>query len=283
MQATRQDVGEDGNAAPAGAEVGGVAGDREGDSSSHPGGGDGGSGGGFLYERSARHVLISRMIQRAATSGVFGVSMLEGAGSGGEEAQGGDKASAARPGADAAAAENTATDMTGDVAPQKGAKAAAASPAEPAARQPSAAVKCASGDEEPAAVVKQEPEQAQAVPEAEAAAEPRGSSPSPANTLPKGPAGAAGLSPSTAVAGALGAHAAGASANPPRPDGAAVSAPGGAPQGSLNAAALAQFLSAGGAAQAGLWPAGVSPQQAEAVQAALKQNPNQQVCAGLCC
>lgn len=279
MQATRQDVGEGGNAALTGAEVGGVAGDRGGDSSSHPDGSDGDGGGGFLYERSARHVLISRMIQRAATSGVFGVSMLEGAGSGGEEAQGGDKPSASRPGADEAAAENAATDKTGDVAPQKGAEAAATSPAEPAAAQPSSAVKGASEDEEPVAAVKQEPDQAQVEPGTEAAAQPRGSSPSTANVLPKGPAGVAALLPSAAVAGPVGAHAAGASANPPQPDGAAVSAP----QGSLNAAALAQFLSTGGAAQAGLWPAGVSPQQAEAVQAALKQNPNQQVCAGPFC
>lgn len=247
VQATRQDVGNaEGAAAPRAAPDEGCAGgDRDGDSSSH-------HDGGFLNERSARHVFISRMIQRAATSCSAGACTLEGIGSGGEEAQGSDKA--ARPGQEAGGAKAAGRPLD---------EAAAAIPAAAETPQPSAA---GARDVAVGAVtVKQEGVALVPVSARAAGGEAEASDAQQARL-------AAGMAAGGRVASGAG--------EGPRAEGSEAGAAAAcAPQGGLNTASLSQFLSGSGAAQAGMWQAGVAQQQAqmEVVQAALKQNLNQQV------
>eukprot|EP00892_Ulva_mutabilis_P008099 jgi/Ulvmu1/5661/UM024_0008.1 len=247
-QGTRQDVGRGGGvgvAAASGLEAAARVENRDGDSSSQRGGsGTSDSEDALLQDRAARHIYISRMIERAATrSRALAVSNDEGVGSGGEE---------------------------GEKSGEKGAAEVAAQRQAPPTADPVLVKEEAAEMEQPAASAAVKPEAVPAA--ASAAAPPPAAAPQAAAAADAAAVTSAPPSVPAAVAqGVLGLQANGAAVEGLRPD----SAEGG----SVNAAALAQFLGSGAAAQQGAWPQGMVLQhaQVEAVHAALKQNPGQQL------
>lgn len=248
MQGTRQDVGRGNGAAVAAAAAPDTPADPDGDSSSRRGGGTSESGDGFLQDRGARHIYISRMIERAASRGSgLAASTDEGAGSGGEEGLGPDKGTEQVPRRAQEAAEEVKEDAV-DTPRGTGAADASAVNKEPPGEAPVVGVEGRAGV---------------------AAAPAPAASGAGAALQGGGGAGPVQLAPGGGLAGV---PAAGGGMEGLRPDG-------GDGSGGLNAAALAQYLGGVASGQSGLWPHGMvlQPAQLEAMHAAMKHSPGQQV------